>query len=309
MEAPKVTVAPEGVRPWLADAVQAGGGTLVPPEQADAVVWAEPARAEELRALLEGPAAAARWVQLPWAGIEPYVGVVADHAERIWTCGKGVYANPVAEHALALLLGGLRGIGRYARRQSWSEPYGTNLVGAKVAVLGGGGITEELLAMLVPFGCDVTVLRRNPDGGALPGNPRVVGPEGLHSALDGAVGVVLALALTPATAKIIGAAELALLHPRGWLVNVARGGHVDTDALVAALRAGAIGGAALDVTDPEPPPPEHPLWGFDNVIITPHVANTPEMALPLLAARITDNVRRWAHGDELVGLVDPAAGY
>jgi phosphoglycerate dehydrogenase-like enzyme len=99
------------------------------------------------------------------------------------------------------------------------------------------------------------------------------------------------------------------MDPHGWLVNVARGAHVVTDDLVGALEHGVIGGAALDVTDPEPLPDGHPLWSLANCIITPHVANTPEMALPLLSARITDNVRRWSRGEPLLGLVDPALGY
>jgi phosphoglycerate dehydrogenase-like enzyme len=99
------------------------------------------------------------------------------------------------------------------------------------------------------------------------------------------------------------------MHERGWLVNVARGKHVVTDDLVDALRNDVIGGAALDVTDPEPLPDGHPLWSMPNCIITPHVANTPEMAQPLLAARIAENVRRWGSGEPLIGLVDPSVGY
>ena len=94
-----------------------------------------------------------------------------------------------------------------------------------------------------------------------------------------------------------------------WLVNVARGGHVDTDALVAALEAKSIAGAALDVTDPEPLHDGHPLWGRDDCIITPHTADTIEMVIPLLANRIRTNVARLAAGEPLVGLVDTVAGY
>jgi phosphoglycerate dehydrogenase-like enzyme len=90
---------------------------------------------------------------------------------------------------------------------------------------------------------------------------------------------------------------------------VARGGHVDTNALVEALRQGTIAGAALDVTDPEPLPEGHALWGLANCIITPHTADTIEMVLPLLAERIRTNVARFATGEKLVGLVDPEAGY
>jgi phosphoglycerate dehydrogenase-like enzyme len=302
---PRIALAPDGVRGWLTDAIEAGGGTVVALESAEALVWAEPAKANELDELLHGAAADVKWVQLPWAGIEPYVDVI--HDDRIWTCGKGVYAEPVAEHALTLLLAGLRGLDRYARASTWTPPHGTNLLGAKVVILGGGGITESLLRLLEPFRTDVTVVRRRRS--PMRGAARVVSDDALDEALDGAVGVVIALALTPETEGIIGRAELARMSDRGWLVNVARGKHIVTDELVEALRNGVIGGAGLDVTDPEPLPDDHPLWSTPNCIITPHVANTPEMALPLLAARITENVRRWANGEPLIGLVDPSLGY
>jgi phosphoglycerate dehydrogenase-like enzyme len=103
--------------------------------------------------------------------------------------------------------------------------------------------------------------------------------------------------------------EFGLMEDHAWIVNVARGRHIVTDDLVEALRTGMIGGAALDVTDPEPLPIDHPLWTLPNCIITPHVGNTPEMAKPLLAARVTENVRRFGRGDDLIGLVDVDAGY
>jgi phosphoglycerate dehydrogenase-like enzyme len=165
----------------------------------------------------------------------------------------------------------------------------------------------SLLRLLEPYGGDVTVVRRNP--APLAGAARVVGSDRLDEALTGAEVVVLALALVPETVGIIDARRLALLGPDATLVNVARGRHIVTDDLVAALRDGTLGSAGLDVTDPEPLPDGHPLWDLPNAIITPHTANTPEMAIPLLSARVTDNVRRWAAGEPLVGPLDPAAGY
>ncbi len=99
------------------------------------------------------------------------------------------------------------------------------------------------------------------------------------------------------------------MRGHAWLVNVARGGLVDTDALVRALQDEAIGGAALDVTEPEPLPPGHPLWDLPNALITPHVANTWSMAVPELAAMVGRNVARFAAGEPLEGVVDPALGY
>jgi len=295
-----------GARSWLAEAAVAGGAELVDPSQAEGLVWASPAAPDELAALLEANPQL-RWVQLPWAGIEPYVELVASHPDRTWTCGKGVYAEPVAELALMFLLAGFRGLGIYGRASSWGLPQGRNLLGAKVVVAGGGGIAEAFLRLLVPFGCDTTVVRRT--GAPVDGADRVVTFEQLDEALHGADALVLALALTPETHHLIDRRRLDLLAEGAWLVNVARGAHVVTDDLVAALDDGTIGGAGLDVTDPEPLPDRHPLWAFRNVLITPHVGNTPEMAVPLLSARITENVRRWGAGEALLGPVDPAAGY
>jgi phosphoglycerate dehydrogenase-like enzyme len=311
---PRVTLAPEGVRPWIADAIHQGGAQIVPPADADVLVWAETAHPNELAALLDGDASAVKWVQLPWAGVEPYVDVIKTHADRTWTCAKGVYAGPVAEHAFMLLLAGLRGMGTYARASAWSGPQGTNLLGTpgrKLVVLGGGGITERLLPLLAPLGAEVVVVRRHQ--APLPGATKVVGMDGLDGALDGAIGVILALALTPETTGVIGRRQLERMHPDGWIVNVARGSHIVTDELVAVLQErlerGERGGAALDVTDPEPLPERHPLWTMPNCLITPHVGNTPEMAVPLLTERIAQNIRRFAAGEPLLGLVDPILGY
>jgi phosphoglycerate dehydrogenase-like enzyme len=306
MSEPQIVVAPAGTRDFLADAVRSGGGAVVPAEQADAAVWTEANHPTQLGALLdEHPQI--RWVQLPWAGVEPYVDVIRAHADRIWTCGKGVYAEPVAEHALALALAGMRQLDRFARADSWTGPGGRNLLGARVTILGGGGIGESLLRLLGPFGCDVTVVRthRRP----LEGASRVVSSDETDAALTGAELVVLALPLTAETRGVIDRRRLGLLAPGASVVNVARGEHVVTDDLVAALRDGTLGSAGLDVTDPEPLPDGHPLWTLPNVIVTPHTANTAEMALPLLTARVRENVRRWVAGQPLLGPVDPARGY
>jgi phosphoglycerate dehydrogenase-like enzyme len=173
--------------------------------------------------------------------------------------------------------------------------------------VGGGGITESLVRLLRPFGCRITVVRRTVEH--MDHVDTVVGPEHLIDALVGADVVFLALSLTPDTAGLIGRPELEIMESHALIVNVARGGHIVTDDLVWALENNVIGGAGLDVTDPEPLPANHTLWSLDNCIITPHVGNTPEMAIPLLSARITENVRRYVAGDELIGLVDVRHGY
>jgi phosphoglycerate dehydrogenase-like enzyme len=305
-DGPAVAVCPEGTRDGVREAVAAGGGRVVGPAAAEALVWTEVADPAGLRAVLEA-APQIRWVQLPWAGIEPYTdGGVLD-AERTWTAGKGVYARPVAEHALTLALAGLRNLKRYCTARSWGEQAGISLIGGRVTIFGAGGIAEELLDLLGPFGCDITVVRRHPS--PVQGADRVLEFGERYEGLKGADVIFLALALTRETRDLIGEVELELMEPHAWLVNVARGSHVVTDDLVVALRDGAIGGAALDVTNPEPLPDGHPLWDLPNCIITPHTANTEDMAIPLLRERISENIRRYAAGEQLLGLVDHALGY
>lgn len=303
---PRVAVVPDS-RPVMYDAfvaaVRDGGGEVVPIADAEAIVWADPAVSDTFPDVVRA-APRLRWVQLPYAGIEPFARHLDDR--YIWTCGKGVYAQPVAEHALALALAGLRGLGVYARADAWSGPIGVNLIGAKVVVVGGGGICDALLGLLAPFRCSVTVVRRS--ARPIPG-VTVVGTDALHDVVATADVVFLALALTPETVGIVDARVLDAMQPHAWLVNVARGAHIVTDDVVAALRDGRIGGAALDVTDPEPLPAGHPLWSLPNCIITPHIANTPEMGLPLIAERVRTNVARFAAGEPLEGVVDVALGY
>ena len=307
--APRVLLAP-GSSDFAADAVRQGGGQLVGEHDAvDALVWWD----FEIDGL--GQAVRAhpdvRWVQLPMAGVDHVfqAGIFSGPQANgiVWTCAKGSYAQPVAEHALCLALAGLRKLPERARARSWGTPDGVSLYDRSVTILGGGGITRELLALLAPFRVHATVVRK----GMAPveGAERTVTTTDLHPALASALVVFVALALSPETEHIVGEPELAAMSEDAWLVNVARGRHVDTGALVKALREGWIGGAALDVTDPEPLPDGHPLWTMPNCLVTPHSADTPEMCQPLLAERIQQNVQRFGTGRPLLGTVDLAAGY
>ena len=303
----RVALAPTPARPWAEAAVAAAGAQRVEPADAEALIFLAPDDTEGLaQALRDAPDA--KWVQLPWAGIEAFVSAGVLDPSRIWTCGKGVYAEPVAEHALALALAGLRDLPERVRATSWGKQSGVSLYDGKATILGGGGITECLLQLLAPMRTQVTVMRRDVET-PLPGAARVVGPDALHDAVADADAVFLALALTPETHGIVDERVLRAMQSHAWLVNVARGPHVVTDDVVTALREGWIGGAGLDVTAPEPLPDGHPLWSLPNCIITPHTANSLEMGLPLLAKRVTENLRRYADGLPLVGLVDLDAGY
>lgn len=295
-----------GVPDWVHESIQNGGGQLAPLEEAAALlVWHHPPHPEMVTEALKS-APNVRWVQLPSAGIDRYKNVVTD-GSRIWTCAKGVYAEPVAEHALALALAGLRQFTARARTNQWGDETKQTLFDAPVTIIGAGGIAQEFIRLLQPFRSRITVVRRRirPVSGA----EQVVGLGDLDDALTTAVIVLLAAALTPETDGILAASQFKLMKDDAWVVNIARGRLLNQDDLVMALREHWIGGAALDATTPEPLPPDHPLWKLNNCLITPHVAVGHEWGLSLLGRRIEENVRAFREGLPMVGLVDPEAGY
>lgn len=304
---PRVAVAPDVA--IFVDAAVAGGADMSDPQRADAIVWSNPVDAEALRALLA--TSPARWIQLPFAGIERFFEAGVITPDRTWTCAKGIYGPATAEHALALLLAGARLLHEHARRTSWWPHERANeahrLAGRTVLIVGTGGIGRALARMLQPLEARIVAVNRS--GTPMPGAVLTGTADALPDLVPDADFIVLAPALTPATRHLVDAPLLSHMKPDAWIVNVGRGCLIETDALVEALRAHRIAGAGLDVTHPEPLPDGHPLWSMDNVIITSHTANTARMAMPELAAMITENVARFARGEELIGLVDPALGY
>jgi phosphoglycerate dehydrogenase-like enzyme len=273
------------------------------------IVWTAASGAETLQHALDSHPGVA-WVQLPWAGVDSFAPVLARFRDdgRTWTSAKGAYAQPVAEHALMLALAVLREVPMRVRAEHWDvDERGRTLFGAEVVIVGAGGIATELLRLLEPFDVRATVVRRRPEPVA--GAARTVGVADLGEVLERAEVVFVAAALTADTRGLIGAPELERMPRGAVLVNVARGAVVDTDALVAALASGALGGAGLDVTDPEPLPEGHPLWTAPNTLITPHVADTEAMVVPLFAERVARNVAAFLAGRPLEGRIDPVAGY
>jgi D-3-phosphoglycerate dehydrogenase len=291
---PVVHVAPESDRA-IEEAITAAGGRIGTLDEAEAMVWvgSNPNDFPPLPDHL-------RWVQLPWAGVENWLDKLDD--KRTWTSATIAFGKPVAEHALALMLAGVRRLGDCARARTWTRPPVRPLEGSTVAIVGTGAIGGALIDLLQPFGVEVVAVTRRGRNGTLP-------VERLLEVLPRADFVVIAAPATPATRHLIGAGELAAMRGDAWLVNVSRGTLVDTDALVAALAAGTLGGAALDVTDPEPLPDGHPLWDAPNALITPHVANPPVSLRRYLAGQVKENVARFAKGEPLLSPVDLQAGY
>ncbi len=306
MAIPRIAVGPHPAS-FAISAIERGGCIAVSPgDPAEGCVWLDVDDVSGLREVLESTPAI-RWVQLPFAGVENFVSHDFVTSGRIWTCAKGSYAEPVAEHALMLALAGLRKLPERIRSQVWGEKAGISLYDAPVTILGGGGIAHSLIALLRPFRARISVVRRIP--APIAGVEKVFATEELTDSLALAQIVFVALALTKETTGIISRIELDMMRSDAWLVNVARGRHVVTDDLVAALQRNIIGGAALDVTDPEPLPDGHPLFHLSNCIITPHSADTPEMIKPLLARRIETNAAKFLAGQPLEGLVNVEAGY
>jgi len=172
----------------------------------------------------------------------------------------------------------------------WQPVSPGELAGSTVTVVGLGAIGTAIAERLEPFGVTTVGVRRTPDSGGA--TDEVIGPERLHDALARSAFVVLCCPLTDSTRGLIDEEALATLPPEAVIVNVARGEVIETDVLVEYLRRGWIGGAVLDVTDPEPLPDDHPLWGLDDVLLTPHSAGATPKYYDRLADIVADNVDR-----------------
>ena len=306
----RVWLPPETPAP-IVDAVRRAGGEVVAADQANVVLLygyggVSDDQVPFVRSLLTD---SVEWVQLMPAGVEEWFEQGLVDADRVWTSSAGAYVVAVAEHVMALLLASAKRLAECARADSWrrAELQGVPLAGSTVGIVGAGGIGREIIRRLEPF--DVRVIASTRSGAEVPGAARSLASGDLDELLTGSDYVVLCAPLTPATRGLIGARELDLIGSRGVLVNVARGPMVDTDAVVAALRDGRLGGALLDVTEPEPLPTGHPLWSEPRALITPHVANTRAQLNAALVRRVEQNVARFRAGEPLLGVIDPAAGY
>ncbi|WP_438038110.1 NAD(P)-dependent oxidoreductase [Sorangium sp. So ce128] len=253
-----------------------------------------------------------RWVHLSTAGYARYdvAAVRAALAARgaALTTSSGVYADPCAEHALAFLLSASRRLPECLENQlgprGWPDAHlrsrSALLRGRRVLLLGFGAIGRRLAELLAPFEVELCVLRARPRGD----EPfRVVAREELGDAFAWADHVVSSLPEAEGTRRLVSAALLARMRPDAWLFNVGRGVTVDQVALLEALEARRIAGAYLDVTDPEPLPPEHPLWRAPGCVITPHSAGGRREESMALVEHFLANLRRFERGEALVDRV------
>jgi len=308
-----ISLAPE-TKPLFVDAVLNSGGELVElGPDTTGLVWLSEKRADELLEILQTHPGI-HWVQLPWAGVDAFASVLQwlatkPETERpVVTSAKGAYSEPVAEHALALMLGCMRELPSKARDALWQpERTGLSVFERNIVVVGAGGVGKAFLELIAPLRPIVTVVRRQDV--PVTGAHRTITPKALPEVLPEADAVVIAAAATDSTKHFIGSKELALMPAHSVLVNIARGSLVDVDAVVDAVREGRLYGAGLDVMDPEPFPNDHRVWEERRIVITSHSADTPPMTQPLLAERVAKNVTAFLAGETLFGLVDVVAGY
>jgi phosphoglycerate dehydrogenase-like enzyme len=251
-----------------------------------------------------------RWLQLMSAGAERWLHVPAS---ILLTSANSVFAEPAAEHALALLLALGRDLPsqvRHGLAQRWTKSaVCRDLAQAQVALLGLGSIGRAIAVRLGACGARVTAFRRHGDAACPPGVLSVRGFAELAQALPLSDAVVLALPATPATQGLLSRDLLALLKPGALVVNVGRGSTIDQDALVDGLRSGRIGGAGLDVTVPEPLPPGHPLWTLEQVLISGHSVNTSSGKPRRWTELVNAQLGRWQRGEPLLYQVDRTLGY
>ena len=306
--APRIAVGPDR-DPRFERAVVAGGGLPCGLEETpDALVWT--AGVESFPDFLP---VSVRWVQLPSAGVEYWLsqGIVKAHPHVTWTSAAGAYSAAVAEHALMLLLAGVRALPAHLSATSWTPeslaPAIGTLRGATVGIVGAGGVGRALIPMLAALGAHALAVTRT--GRPVPGAVETFPVERIDEIWSLADHFVISATATRDVERLVGAGELAAMKPTAWMINVARGDLVDTDALVAALRSGAIAGAGLDVTDPQPLPDGHPLWSLPNAMITPHDSNPPPLRAPAYLEHVTENVTRFASGLVPTAVIDPSAGY
>jgi phosphoglycerate dehydrogenase-like enzyme len=256
-----------------------------------------------------------RWIQTSSAGVgQAVVRYGLDRADVLVTTASGIHAGPLAEFVMmAALMFTKRAfyLLEAKERREFARFCSGELRGRTMAIVGPGRVGREVARVARAFGMTVTALGRGAHTPEELGVDRVYARAELHELLAGADYLVLSVPHTPETEGLIGAGELAAMRPTAILINVARGQVVDEDALVAALRAGRLAGAALDVFRQEPLPPDSPLWTLPNVLIDPHSASTADSENAKITALFCENLRHYlaGHPERMRNILDKTRLY
>lgn len=269
----------------------------LPPSAAEVEYYVQPYRFSRHDGEIMASLPRLRVVQTLTAGIEHVAGLVPP---GVLLCnGRGIHDDSTAELTLALILASLRGIPEFVRAQDaavWGPQWRPALADKTVLILGYGQIGAAIEARLAPFQVELLRVARDARDG-------VHGVAELPALLPRADVVVLVLPATSASIGLVDASFLARMRPGALLVNVARGSIVDTEALADALERGQIM-AALDVTEPEPLPPDHRLWRAPGLLISPHVGGASSAMWPRAYRLVREQLERFATGQPLANLVE-----
>jgi len=260
-----------------------------------------------------------QWIHVAGAGVDPVMFPELIRSRVVLTNSRGIFDHAMAEYVLGLVLAFAKDLPHtldLQRRREWLYRETERIDGRTVLILGVGSIGREVAGLLRAAGMRMLGVGRGARaaGRGQPPHPdepfdRVVPVDDLHAVLPEADYVVLALPLTPETRGMFGAAALARMKPTARLINVGRGAVLDEAALVDALRAKRLAGAALDVFADEPLPAAHPLWEIPGVIVSPHMSGDYIGWQAAVSALFVDNFRRWLAGAPLRNVVDKERGY
>jgi phosphoglycerate dehydrogenase-like enzyme len=264
-------------------------------------------------------APALSWLQLTSAGVDRLLNsdVVRLGQVKV-TTASGLHAVPISEYVIGAILAFAKGLPKAQRAQQehvWRPYWPRELEGATIGIVGLGAIGGRVAELARALGMCVLGVRRSCPRrmtGAEAGEPSVdelLSPADLDYVLSESDYLVLAVPLTDESRHMIGEAQLRLMKPTAVIVNIARGAVIDQDALISALKEDRLGGAALDVTEPEPLPPDSELWTLDNALITPHISGGTPRYMERAIDIFCDNLRRYLAGEPLRNVVDPARGY
>ena len=272
------------------------------------IAWVDMTPASHVDAAIRAAGPNLKWVSTLYAGLDAFPLDVLRDKGVILTNGVGVNAIAVAEYAVMGVLVGAKRFDTVLRahdRQEWLKdaPGKTELYETRALIVGYGAIGRLIGERLAAFGVEVTGVTRTPREGMLT-------PDQWHARLGEFDWVVLAAPSTADTKAMIGADELAAMKNSAWLINIARGDMIDEDALVAALETGAIAGAFLDPTDPEPLPADHRLWRAPNTIVTMHLSGRAQTKMFQRAGKLfLENLHAFRSGAPMTNVADLNAGY
>lgn len=251
-----------------------------------------------------------RWAQSLTAGVEGWLASPDLPPAMTLTCARGTHRLQMPEHILAGLFVASKQLAPIVldqRERRWTRRTNPTLGGATLGILGVGAIGAELARKAAAL--EMRVIGTKRDGEPVPHVERIYGPTDTDTALAESDYVVLLLPVTPETRDFMNTARLARMKPTAWLLNFGRGDAVVDDDLVAAVREKRIAGAVLDVFRTEPLPAEHPFWTTEGIVVFPHVGGLHPTRDDIVAELFVDNLRRFAAGEPLREVVDPARGY